>query len=97
MKQCCDNVAAQVQMTQHNNLKGQQAAAQSAVRRMQRPRVYLEPVEQEFLPQFQVDTFRRRLLVLDAATKLGCLLPVLQGMNARVELSFIHGDQPTRL
>ena len=54
-----------------NSLQQRQAAAEAALRRMQRPQIYLELVEQEFLPQFQVDMFGRRFLVLDGPTQLG--------------------------
>ncbi len=96
VKQYCDNVSAQVQMTQQNNLQERQAAAQAALRRMQRPRVYLEPVEQDFLPQFQVDMFRRRFLVLDGPTKLGKTMfaSSLAGPERTLELNCASSMEP---
>ncbi|CAE7672280.1 unnamed protein product [Symbiodinium sp. CCMP2592] len=96
VKQYCDNVTSQVQMTQQSNLQERQAAAQAALLRMHRPRVYLEPVEQEFLPQFQVDAFRRRFLVLDGPTKLGKTIfaSSLAGPEHTLELNCASSMEP---
>ncbi|CAE7545655.1 unnamed protein product [Symbiodinium sp. CCMP2592] len=94
VKQYCDNVTSQVQMTQQSNLQERQAAAQAALLRMHRPRVYLEPVEQEFLPQFQVDAFRRRFLVLDGPTKLGKTTSSLAGPEHTLELNCASSMEP---
>ncbi|CAE7567937.1 unnamed protein product, partial [Symbiodinium sp. CCMP2592] len=83
-----------VQMTQQSNLQERQAAAQAALLRMHRPRVYLEPVEQEFLPQFQVDAFRRRFLVLDGPTKLGKTTSSLAGPEHTLELNCASSMEP---